>query len=534
MDFLTAEVSIRANIEKLKGDLEAAKRAVYKATDELSARAAKEDPLKLAKRAALIEQRSLKDQMRAETDLLKSLKQREAQNNKIAREHRRAVNEMCRDLERFSREAFMAGAAISAGFGLAIKKYADAERYIRQALANVDQPDENAFQAIYAGAEDLAIRFNMSFQQIGRSLDVLKRSRIETEQQLKMMTPLLALAKGGMTDAGIVTEKLLSIMTGFNIPMNNLVDVVNVLAYASVKSRGTLSDMMDSLIQLAPVAEMSGNSLLMMVAASMYMRDAGIQGTQGAMAMRRTLFNLMNAASKATKTVGEHIDIYDPWEKRLKTIPELFDDLNVAMEGVDEQTKKAIISHLFEQRAISGGVAVLRAGGKGLMDYVNKLGNCGDAVQALVDSQLRAFAEQLGILGQQIQALVRRIGAALVPAITKINNALRPYLRALMEWMDTNPKITQGIVTTATTIGLITAALGAVGLGIRSTVFILKPLVTMCRVVGSSWTRCIWLVACRHSRCSGCRLCFQGGSQSKLQGYRGCVEDSTGYFEEWY
>jgi len=468
-DFLTAQVSIRANIERLKVDLAAAKKEVYRAVDELSARAAKGDVDKLAKRPALITTRGIKDQIKAENDLLRGLRTREVQNNRLAREHRRAVNEMVEDLKRFSRQSLITGLAVTAGMTYAVKKYADAERAMRRALATSDTaPSEAAFSRLSKSAEDYSIRLNMSINEIASSLNILKLSGMSLEQQLEVLPSLLTLAKGSVTDAGMVTDKLLDLMKAFNIEEIRLSNISNTLAYASTHARTSLTDLMDALKAASTIAQMTGNSFEQMTAIMMFMADAGIKGSQAGMALRRTLFNLGNESSKARKALGEYIDVYDTSTGKMKPFYQILNELTVALQNVNDKTRDSVLLKLFEQRAVTGGLAVFRAGSKGLLEYENRVKNAGTAVQNLADYQLKALSEQLGILWQQVQTVVRKIGQGLVPVITNINIVIRPYLNALREWMDLNPKLIQSLVSMVASLAIGLVVVGGLGIAIRA------------------------------------------------------------------
>ena len=489
-EFLTAQVTIRANIERLKVDLAAAKREVYRTVDELSARAAKGDVDKLAKRSALITQRGVKDQIKAENDLLRGLRQREVQNNKIAREHRRAVNEMIDDLKRFSRQSFIVGAGITAAMTYTVKKYAEAEKAMRVAVATTDTgPSEEMFKKLYMAAEESAIRFNVSVQEISKAFDVLKVSGYSAEQQIAILPTLVALAKGTVTDTGIVADKILDLMDAFSISINNLDSVSNQLAYSATHSRTSLNDLMDGLMSIGNIAKMTSNDFQDMAAAVMIMTNAGVKGSQATMALRRIMIDLMDKSSKGAQALEDYMDIYAHFEdgtKAIKPFKQIIDELSIALKKVDPQIRDSLLVEWFGQRAVAGGMAIFKGGSAQIEEFAEAMRNSGTAVQNLVDNQLKALWEQLGILYQQLQAVVKAIGQGLAPAIEKINNVLRPYLKALREWMDLNPQIVSGISEWIAGLGIGLVVLGSLGLAIQGVNIMLAPFINGIKLAGGA------------------------------------------------
>jgi len=486
-EFLTAQVTIKANLERLKADLSAAKKEVYRTVDELSARAAKGDVDKLAKRSALIHQRDIKDQIKAENDLLRGLRDRETQNNKIAREHRRAVNDMIQDLKRFSREAFLIGAGISAAMGYTIKKYADAEKAMRSATARADTTlSQAAFEELARAADRMAVRFNLSVQQISRGFEVLKKSGYATPDQLNLLPTIAALAKGTETELGLTATKLLDVMNVFDIGMDQLDTTVNYLAYGTANARTSLADLMEGLLSIGNIATLTSNDFKDMNAMLLLMAQAGSEGAAASRALRRILSDLTDESSKGAVILGDYIDTYNHFAdgtSAMKPFKQIIDELSIALSKVDETTRNTVLTKWFDENALAGGLALFKGGSKLIDEFADRLESAGAAAQTLLDNQLKALWEQLGILYQQLQAVVRQIGAGLTPAIEKINTIIRPYLNALKEWMELNPQIVSSMSEWVAGLGIALVTLGGLGLSIQAVTYVLSPFISVLKLV---------------------------------------------------
>jgi hypothetical protein len=172
----------------------------------------------------------------------------------------------------------------------------------------------------------------------------------------------------------------------------------------------------------------------------------------------------------------------------MKPFYQILDELSIAFQNVDQRTRDTVISHLFEQRAITGGLAVFRAGSKGLSEYADQVRNAGAATQNVADDILESFNEQMGITYQQLQAVSRRLGAGLAPAIMRTTEAMRPHLNALREWMDLNPQVVQSVtqLTAALVIGAV--SVGGLGLGLKGIGIAIAPIISGLKVLGPIMT----------------------------------------------
>ena len=121
--------------------------------------------------------------------------------------------------------------------------------------------------------------------------------------------------------------------------------------------------------------------------------------------------------------------------------------------------KGALLTDLFSDKQVQEGMRPLL---KDMEDYINlreKATKADGTVDGDFLKKMETNAERTRQFEIALENLKLSIGQALLPTLTKITEAITPFINKIAEWTEKHPKLTTAIVSTASGVMLLSAAL---------------------------------------------------------------------------
>lgn len=317
-----------------------------------------------------------------------------------------------------------AGAAIGAGFGLAVKTTADFEAAMSRvkALSGASEAD---FARLTETAKQLGATTAFSASQAAEGMQFLAMAGYKTNEIIAAMPGLLDAAAAGQTDLGRTADIVSNILSGFGLAASETGRVADVLTKAFTSSNTSLEMLGDTMKYVAPVAKGVGLSLEEVAAAAGLLGNAGIQASQAGTALRAIFLRLADPpkeAAEALKQLG--VQVTDSSGK-MRPLSEILADMKNGMEGMTEAQKAAIASTIAGTEASAALLALLDAGPETLANFAKELQNAGGTAEHIAEEQLNNLHGQLIILKSGLEGMAIAIGEALLPYLKRFTEAVQ-------------------------------------------------------------------------------------------------------------
>lgn len=337
-----------------------------------------------------------------------------------------------------------------------------------QALARLEKMSEE-MQALRKQARDLGADTMFSAGQAADAQGFLAMAGFNPKAILAAMPGMLSLAKAGDTDLAQTADIGSNILTGFNLPAEQMGRVGDVLVGAFTRSNTSLYMLGETMKYVAPVAAGVGQDIETVAAMAGKLGDAGIQGSMGGTALRAVMGRLAappKAAAKALESLG--IKTKDA-KGNMRQLPAILEEISKKTAKMGNAQRAGIFKDIAGEEAFSGlQVLVAQAGSGELQKFIQVLrgaageadrtaGTMADNMRGSLD-ELSSAWEDLGIqIYEQHDGPLRKMVLGLADTIGKVK-----------AWAVANPQLASGLTAAAAGVAALVAGLGALTLTLAS------------------------------------------------------------------
>jgi TP901 family phage tail tape measure protein len=364
----------------------------------------------------------------------------------------RAVGERLSDA---GQKVAMAGGAMAAGLGFAVKTAADFEAQMSKvrALSGATEAD---FQRLRQAAIDLGAKSVYSASEAAEGMQILAAAGFDANQIIAAMPGLLNAAAAAGENFGAVADIMVAAMSGFGLQARDMSHIADVLASAANASAISITDIGYSLKYIAPVAKTAGVSLEEVAAALAILGNTGIKAEQAGTTLRMALIRLADPPKEAAKMMEQlGIRVTDASGKMLP-FQQIIAILHEKFSGLSQAQRIQAAATIFGAEAMSGMLALIEAGPEKLGALTSEFQNSSGAAQQMADIMTDNLAGALEELKGALESALITIGTILTPAI----RAATEHLRRLVEWFNKLPEPVQRFISVGAALSAVLLLVG--------------------------------------------------------------------------
>lgn len=397
-----------------------------------------------------------------------------------------ALNTAGTKMSAFGKTMLVAGAALSAAFGLAISKAADFEKKMDFFGAVT-----NATGQEMAKVRDVALELGRSSQfsasQIADAFVEMGKAGVTAEQITGgMARAMVNLASAADIDLATATNIVTSQIQAYSLTAQDAAHVTDVLAGAANASIVDVQDLGVSLKYVGGVANALGISFDSTVDALSLLGKAGIKGSTAGTSLRQIMVSLAGGTKKA-KVVLEELGIItaDGANKffdssgKAKSLAEVFQILQDHTKGLTQEQQLMAFRTIFNNRALAAAEILTKAGAAGFAEMNAEISKTTAADVA---------AKRMDNLSGDIQKLKGNIDTLLIQAGTPFQEFLRSVVqsvtRVVQAFGELSPE-TQTLILRL--VGITGAVLTFIGIAASLAGMILK-IAAGARIMAAAWS----------------------------------------------
>lgn len=278
-------------------------------------------------------------------------------------------------------------------------------------------------------------------------------------QTIAAMPGVIAAAEASGEDLALAADTVSSALNIFGLEAKESSRVADVLAMTANMSAAGITDMQYALKYAGAPAAALGISLEELSASIGTIVDSGIDGSTAGTALRASLLALNNPAKAQRKIMAELGFSMIDANGNAKGLAEMVRDMTTSLEGMTEAEKVATLAKLVGTEAVSGFLALMKAG----PDVI-------EANTLALQNSEGAAAATAAQMKDGIGGAMENLSGAFETASIMIGNQLIPYVQSAAEFIaDLVNKfndLSEGTQSFITKGALVTTALLAVGTGI--------------------------------------------------------------------
>jgi TP901 family phage tail tape measure protein len=390
----------------------------------------------------------------------------ELQKNVLA--HREATTQL-------ANTAALAGAALLAGVGMAVAKFAEFDAQMSNVNAVMRETDEN-MERLREAALAAGKATSYSATEAGQAIEELGKAGISTEDILSGgLDGALSLAAAGAMVVADAAEIAALAMQQFGLSGSEIPHVADLLAAAAGKSLGSVHDLGMALQQSGLVANQFGLSIEDTTGALAAFASAGLIGSDAGTSLKTMLTMLANPSKESAELMKQiGINAYDA-SGRFVGLTDLAGQLKTQMGGLTQAQRDQALAQIFGTDALRAANVLYEEGSSGIRDWTMAVNDSGYASEVA--------AERMDNLKGDLDKLQSTIETSLVETGSGANTVLRTLVQTLTEMVETFSSLPGPVQTTVLAIaavagaGLLTAGgLARLVIGIAETRESLKEL----------------------------------------------------------
>jgi len=312
-------------------------------------------------------------------------------------------------------------------------------------------------------AREMGRETSFTATEAAQGLEYLGRAGWEVHDMVEGTEPILRLAEATMTDLGRTSDIVSDIMTAFQIPAEEAVRTVDVLAEVTRTANTDLAGLGATMAYAAPTAAALGLDMDEVAAAAGRLADAGIKGSRAGTALDAVFRDLSTMSEAATEELARYnIELLDS-DDNMRDLTDILADYEAELDGASDAHRTHVLRLGFTDRALRGFQTLLAAGSDELQSYTDSIRDSDGAVEEMGDAIRDDLRYELTRLRSVMNSILIDVGTALIPVV---RGTLIPALESLGDMLsglssafaDLDPPM-QGVILS---LGVMVAAIGPV------------------------------------------------------------------------
>lgn len=255
----------------------------------------------------------------------------------------------------------------------------------------------------------------------------LSRNGLQLNDVLKSSKSVLQLAKISNLDYADSARIVAANLNAFQLPAQDAVRVVDLLANASRLSGAKLPELSDGLAQVGAVAKQFGFSIDETVAALTALNKAGIQGSDAGTSIKAFLTALASPSKEAKTALKELGFSIKDAQGNIKPMGQLVDELSKSLGKMGEAQKTATLATIFGTDGMRAAGVLADVGGKKFQTYTDGLAKSGIAAKTLA-AQNRGLKGAMDALSSRLSTMALQLGEAIAPIVKKVVDGISWFI----------------------------------------------------------------------------------------------------------
>jgi TP901 family phage tail tape measure protein len=272
-------------------------------------------------------------------------------------------------------------------------------------------------------AMDMGANTAFSASQAADALNYMALAGYDAEESMQALPNVLNLAAAGGMELATASDMVTDAQSALGLSMEESTEMVDKMAAAASSSNTSVSQLGEAILTIGGTAkDLAGGTTELSTALGL-LADNGIKGAEGGTHLRNVILALespTDTAAAALTNLG--VEVFDA-EGNMRSLEDVFGDLNTAMDGMTSADKTNIISTIFNKTDIASVNALLATSTDRWDELTAAIEDSSGAAETMANTQLDNLTGDVTLFKSALE------GAQIV-----LSDQLTPYLRDFVEF----------------------------------------------------------------------------------------------------
>jgi TP901 family phage tail tape measure protein len=292
-------------------------------------------------------------------------------------------------------------------------------------------------EALRDYAQQMGATTAFSASEAADALNYMALAGYDAEQSMSMLPNVLNLAAAGNMDLARASDMVTDASTAFGLSVDEngprITQMVDEMAKAASTGNTSVEQLGDAFLVVGGLAqELNGGMVTLsdgtqqsvdgiqeLEIALTAMANAGIKGGEAGTHMRNMLLKLSSPTSDGAKQMEAlGVSVFDT-EGNMRSLQDVFGDLNGALSNLTQEQKIQAISDLFNTRDLASAEALLNAVGQDWDSIGEAILDADGAAQKMADTQLDNLSGDIVKLKSAFEGFQIAVSDRVTPVLRK-------------------------------------------------------------------------------------------------------------------
>ena len=270
-----------------------------------------------------------------------------------------------------------------------------------------------------------------SATEAAEALNYMALAGYDTQKSMEMLPNVLNLAAAGAMDLAKASDMVTDISSALGLKQAETNKLVDEMAMAASKANASVEQLGSGMLRVGGTAKLMRGGTVELSAALGILADNGTKGAEGGTALRNILMSI--SGKKFEKTFGAMgVSAYDA-EGKLRSLKDIFGDVNKALDGMTDQERTKAITSAFNARDLKNINALLGTEADRWDELTGAIENSEGAAQQMADTQLDNLAGDITLLKSAFEGLQIAISDTGTGPLRKLVQGLTGFTSVLTE-----------------------------------------------------------------------------------------------------
>jgi TP901 family phage tail tape measure protein len=275
-------------------------------------------------------------------------------------------------------------------------------------------------------AQEMGAHTAFSASEAADALNYMALAGYDTEKSMSMLPNVLNLAAAGGMDLATASDMVTDASSALGLSTQETTEMVDKMAQASSKSNTSVAQLGQAMLTVGGTAKVLSGGTTELSTALGILADNGTKGAEGGTALRNILTSLQGG--KFEKTFGAMgISAYDA-EGKMRSLKDIFGDMQVAMDGMTDEQRTDIINKTFNARDLKNVNALLGTSAQRWDELSASIDGSAGAAEKMANTQLDNLAGDITLFKSAMEG-------AQIALSDNLSPALRDFVRTGSEGM---------------------------------------------------------------------------------------------------
>lgn len=256
-----------------------------------------------------------------------------------------------------------------------------------------------------------------SANEASQALNYMALAGYDAETAISMLPKVLDLSSAAEIDLAKASDMVTDAQSALGLSIEDTETLINQMAKTASKSNTSVEQLGEGILTIGATAKDIKGGTQELTQVLGLLADNGIKGAEGGTKLRNILLKLEAPTQKAADKLEElGVSAYDS-NGKLRSMQDIFTDLNAAMEGMTEQDKSLAKATIFNARDLGAVNALLNT----TSDRWNELGaaieDSAGAAHEMADVKLDNLAGDITLFKSAVEGAQITVSDRLTPAL---------------------------------------------------------------------------------------------------------------------